>query len=779
MNARNPYRRDAHLRRWSLMSLGAVATIILLILIPVPETDRGSGESFGIKAKATFVGSIRCRECHESEYERWKRSDHMHAMAEATRQSVKGDFDDVTYDDGLVRVRFFRDGEHFMVNALGPDGSYHDYRVAYTFGWDPLQQYLIPLDGGRFQCLTIAWDVERRRWFNLYPDRDILPDDWLHWTRGGQNWNGMCAECHSTDLRKGYDPETRTFDTKWSEISVGCEACHGPGSEHIRWGRVPAMGREGDNHKGLVVRTSGISSRRLVQMCAPCHSRRSAIDDNRHSAAHLFDIVVPMLLEEGLYYADGQILAEDYVYGSFLQSKMYNKGVGCSDCHDAHTLEPRFDGNALCRRCHRGDEYDGAVHHFHKPNHEGAPSRAVLCTSCHMPERLYMGVDLRADHSIRIPRPDLSARIGVPNACSQVGCHSDRPLQWVLDAYTKWYGASSKPHYGPVIAAGRRRDPDAGAQLARISGDLIYPSIVRATALTLLASYPSEESERVFDAALRDEDPLVRYAAAGSIGTAEMERFAPLVAALLSDPVKAVRTQAALRLAAVPRGLLEPYQISALVRGISEYEKSLTRNLDTPDAGANLGNLYAALGERRAAEEFYRRSLEVDGAFLPSLVGLARLLSLEGKKDGARGLLARAARAYPGNGEVLYSYGLLLAEMRRYEEAEKMLAQAEEKMPAVARIRYNRAILLGMLNRPVAAEQEFLEALKREPGSAPTLLALADLYLQQGRILEVRSVARELIERYPDDPGVLRLMTWLEGKRDHRKPGGPTGISHE
>ena len=106
----------------------------------------------------------------------------------------------------------YQDGR-FFVHTRGPGGEMGEFEVAYTFGIEPLQQYLIPFTGGRLQCLTIAWDVERGEWFHLYPDQEVPPDDWLHWTRNAQNWNGMCAECHSTNRIKGYDSESQTFST--------------------------------------------------------------------------------------------------------------------------------------------------------------------------------------------------------------------------------------------------------------------------------------------------------------------------------------------------------------------------------------------------------------------------------------------------------------------------------------------------------------------------------------------------------------------------------------
>jgi len=749
------------LRGWLYAATAAlVAIVVLLPLSAVLQGRRASREAQ--ESTATFVGAKVCTECHERELSAWRGSDHDRAMAPATAETVRGDFGGVTFDDGHVRARFFTRPGQYLVETTGPDGKTHEYEVAFTFGWEPLQQYLIPFPDGRYQCLTIAWDTERKRWFNLYPGQDIPPTDWLHWTRGAQNWNGMCAECHSTNLKKSFDPETRTFHTTWSEINVSCEACHGPGSEHVAWARIPPMGRPRTANAGLLVRTSGISSHQLVELCAPCHSRRSEIGDYDHTTKHLLDSVIPRVLEEGLYFADGQILAEDYVYASFLQSKMYDRDVRCLDCHDPHSLKLHFEGNRLCEQCHRAEDYDTPRHHFHRSTWNGKPSPAVLCTSCHMPERAYMVVDMRADHSIRIPRPDLTKTIGVPNACSQAGCHADRALSWVLDAWKRWYGTATKPHYGTLIASGRELSPEAGPQLARLSGNTLYPSIVRATALTLLRGYPGETSTEAFNAALSDEDSLVRYTAVSSLNVQDRKQLVELLVPLLFDPVKGARMEASSRLAGTPERLLKPYQHEALQHGIQEYIAAQEHSLDFPHAGFNLGNLFRTLGDSGRAEAYYRRALEVDEIFLPAMNNLALLLNSQGRNEEARELLRQAAEAYPEDGETAYSLGLLLAEMKRYPEAEKELARAVRLLPANPRVHYNRGLLLQRLRKPREAERELLRAHELEPASASTLLALADLYLRTGRLDAARAVSDELLRRHPGSEAGQQLRTILD-----------------
>ena len=427
----------------SVRKMAPLFGVFLLASIEMPAAaDRSDGAADG------YVGRSVCAGCHQTQAEQWSGSHHDLAMQPADESSVLGDFDDASLTQFGVTSTFYRKNGRFMVRTEGPDGKLHDYELSYTFGVEPLQQYLVEFPGGRLQALSLAWDTRPKeqggqRWFHLYPDEKINHEDELHWTQASQNWNSMCAECHSTNLRKGYDAASRTFSTTWSEIDVSCEACHGPGSDHVRWARRESGWKALEAGKGLTVllderrgvqwtmnpetgnalRSQARSGDKEIELCARCHSRRSPISDGYVHGEPLLNHYLPRLLDEGMYHADGQIDDEVYVYGSFIQSRMYHAGVSCSDCHEPHSLSLRISGNGVCLQCHQAEKYEQAGHHFHEPDSEGAS-----CAECHMPPKSYMVVDPRHDHSMRIPRPDLSAKLGTPNACN--GCHQDRSPEW-------------------------------------------------------------------------------------------------------------------------------------------------------------------------------------------------------------------------------------------------------------------------------------------------------------------------------------------------------------
>ncbi|MFC1824558.1 multiheme c-type cytochrome, partial [Thermodesulfobacteriota bacterium] len=638
------------MKSWKIT--GLIATIIIILSLPLylfkMEYFRSPSEI--LRPEPTFVGSRKCRDCHRKEYDKWQNSHHKHAMETASDTSVLGDFNNAEFEIHGVTSRFYRKDGKFFTFTQGPDGKMGEFEITHTFGWYPLQQYLVPFPGGRMQCLPLTWDVKEKKWYHQNPKEPRDPNDWLYWTNAGQNWNGMCAECHSTNLKKNYDIKSDTYQTTWSDINVGCEACHGPGSQHVAWAELPDMARPKVKNDDLLVRTTGLSSREMVELCAPCHSRRAILGDYTHAESDLLDSLLPSLLTQELYFTDGQILDEVYVYGSFTQSKMYHRDVSCSNCHDVHSVVLLKEGNDLCLQCHRADEYDTREHHFHKKRGEpGEPIKAadgsVLfdvgtgaeCVQCHMPGRTYMGIDYRPDHSFRIPRPDLSVKLDTPNACNR--CHVDKTGQWSDDTITKWYGPGRRRHYGNIIKDGLDRLPGARKDLIQLASNPLYPVIVRATALSLLSAYPGEDTVRVYELALMDDEALIRRTAVASLNTLDMRRRVKLISPLLYDPVKAVRTEAASKLAGEPSRYLDTDQQKIFRAALNEFIASMEYSGDFAFGRYNLGNLYATLNSHEEAIQNYQAAIKIDALFYPAKVNLAMLYNQSGDQDRAELLL--------------------------------------------------------------------------------------------------------------------------------------------
>ncbi len=724
-----------------------------------PRQERREGAQ-GI----AFVSEASCLECHPEQAAAWRTSHHALSMQPASRESVLGDFSGSTFEYFGVVSRFFQEGGRFFVNTEGADGAMADFEVAYTFGVTPLQQYLVRFPGGRLQCLGIAWDSVARRWFHLYPDERIAPGDALHWTGRYQRWNSMCAECHSTDLRKRYDPESDRYRTTWAEINVGCQACHGPGAAHVTWAQA-------DEKKGtsyaLVPTFGAPAPHAVVDACARCHARRYRVSEEDAHGRPLLDDFAPVTLDASLYHGDGQILDEVYVYGSFLQSKMYAVGVTCRDCHDSHSLKTHAEGNALCVRCHQEKpetkleglttkRYDSPKHHFHPQD-----SPSARCVACHMPSQVYMGIDARLDHSLRVPRPDLSLELDMPNACN--GCHDDKSITWARDAITKWYGPlrTRGADWARALQGGRLGKPEAEARLIELAAEPGIPAIVRATALDLLARYGTEAMQALVRATA-DPEPLIRAAAVRGLGRLAPEQRRDILAPLLSDPIRAVRNEAARLLALLPTTALDANQQARRAAGIADYEAAQRATADLPAARVNLALLYDDLGDATKAEHSYLRAIEMDPDALAARVNLANLYNAEGRRADAERVLRAAIERTPAEGELHYSLGLLLGELGRLGEAVPALAKAAELIPGRARVHYNLGLALQHAGQFEPARAALARATQLDPRDPSVVHALAILHLQRGEWERALPYARRLAELVPGAPGPRQLLERVE-----------------
>ena len=769
---------------WSnpMSALWEAALIVVVILtLPVPIAA-------GADQPATFVGAQACADCHTVQFDAWKGSHHALAMQKATEATVLGDFADAKLEHFGATTSFFRNGDKFMVRTDGPDGALHDYPIAYTFGVYPLQQYLIAFPGGRLQALGVAWDSRPKeqggqRWFHLYPGQQLKPGDPLHWSGRDQTWNYQCADCHSTGLKKNYDLAANTYTTSWTDLDVACEACHGPGSRHVAWAKTHAAGGaypagsdvsrmglsnwlkptdtghwEMNQETGIARRTEQLVSKEL-ETCAACHSRRKVIVNNPVPGAPYLDAYLPALLEPGFYYADGQIDGEVYEYGSFLQSRMHAAGVTCSNCHDPHNAKLRVTGNALCAQCHLPEKFDVAAHHHHRPGGAGAQ-----CVNCHMPTKNYMIVDARRDHSIRVPRPDLSVSLGTPNACGQ--CHADRPAQWAAETVAGWFpaGRQTTPHYGIALHAGRVGAADAEQQLDRLILDQSQPAIARASALPLLAPYASPASEPAIKAAIRDADSLVRAAAPRALPGSPPPRFVDAAAPLLSDPVRAVRIEAAQALAGTDLLALTPEQQTAFVKATAELVAAEMVDADRPEAHLNLGLLDLPRRQLTEAEGEYRTALRLDPNFVPALVNLADLDRARGMDDEGAELLRKALAIEPDNADVRYALGLYLVRKHDYSEALDLLRRAHELMPDNARYAYVYAVALNSSGAAGESLALLEEAHQQHPADRSVLMALVSITRDKGDFAAALRHARELLTLDPGNAQLQALVAELETK---------------
>ncbi len=754
----------------------------------------------------------------------WARQDACDAIRRLEREGK------VAIDFG-IRSRMFREGEKFFVTTDGPSGELETYEVKYVFGYRPLQQYLVEfpdgtrlrdgseLPAGSFQCLRLCWDTERKRWFCQYPGEAVPAGDELHWTGRLQNWNFMCADCHSTNLQRNYDLEENAYHTTFSEIDVSCETCHGPGSLHVELAESNSLFWDRRHGYGLP-KLKDASNLPQLNSCAPCHSRRRIVYPDRPTekpidtcprplldayVPSLFDHQSPYLANRRVYYADGQILEEDYVYGSFIQSKMFHKDVRCTDCHDPHSTRVKTEDptdNRLCTDCHAAahpsGKYDTVAHH----HHPDASQPGTRCVECHMDDTCYMVNDARRDHSFRVPRPDLTVSLGIPNACNR--CHHDlskgETPQWAADKVREWYGKPEREkHFAFAISAGRAHQSGTDVALLSVLRRKDTPAIVRASALLLLGDYHTPNHRTGAEWGLKDDDPLVRLTATGVLPEMPGAEMARLLGPLLRDPVRAVRTEAARALARVPASHIPGMHREAFQKALDEYMQGLECQSDQAAAHFsmalvydgqgepmkaveayetalrldprlllarnNLGRLYGQIQRYDSAEKQYRAGIAINPDFVQIRDNLARLYYGQGRLVEAEAEFRKIIELEPEIAEVHYALGLLLAEDEsRLEEAARALSEAARLAPGNGRVRYNYGLALQKLGRPDQAESELTAASRLEPAAEDYVHALYVLYSQQGRWEEAVEAARRLVAIRPDVPQLRSLLQQAEAR---------------
>ncbi|GAB1623560.1 multiheme c-type cytochrome [Agarivorans albus] len=657
---------------------------------------------------AEYVGTNNCIECHQTQYQQWQGSHHDMAMRHANEQSILGDFANASLEFAGKTNRFFRKGAEYWVNIEGPNGDFSDYQITYTFGFEPLQQYMVEFADGRVQLIPFAWDSRSKqqggqRWFHLYPNQQKT--DEFYWTNAGQNWNYMCADCHSTQLQKGYDSSSNTYNTTWFEINVGCEACHGPASDHIKW-------TQSDNKQAALANLGQYSgfSRTLqtavsewtyqagestlsaashqqsqqLKVCAQCHSRRSQISgSNDHVAGSLLDRYQPSLITAELYHDDGQIYDEVYVWGSFQQSKMKHAGVSCSNCHNVHSGQLKLAEPALCAQCHVAAEYTPEKHSFHP-----ADSEAAMCSSCHMPATTYMQVDPRRDHSWQVPRPDLSQAIGTPNVCTS--CHQDKDNNWALQWQRQWFPKSNyldNNHFSEAFFAADQGLPSAEQALAYVAQNPLESSIIRASALERLAQFPGRNSVIATARAVSSEQELIRIGAVSSARHYPIAERWRLLSPLLDDSTLAVRSETAASLVKGWASLTEQQQ-QQLRPALKEYQEVQLVNADRAFALNNLAGVYLATGEFNEAEASYLQAIKIEPYFANSYVNLADLYRHLGNETAAFNVLKQGRLAQPASAAIPYSTGLSLLRQKKAQLAVSYFAQATELEPSNAHYWY-------------------------------------------------------------------------------------------
>lgn len=745
----NSLRRANFIYRITLIITAALLTAFIVAAAISPNapsdpltitlSDSNSNSNSGDSA---YLGSSSCAGCHSQAYEDWRDSHHDQAMQHATDSSVKGDFNNRIFEAPDNNALFSKKADGFYARLASANGEVQEHKVLYTFGTEPLQQYLVAFPDGRLQQLPIAWNTLTNQWFDPQPELLAQPGEWVHWSEGGKNWNSMCADCHSNNVEKNFDIVSNSYSTSVAEIDVGCESCHGPGRDHVETLSSANFNATADNLR--ISMKVGEDSQAVVDQCGRCHARRQQLTTKfAHGSSQLLNHYLPQLLTPPTYHSDGQILDEVFVYGSFVQSKMYHSGVGCVDCHQPHSVKLKAEGNQLCVGCHSSEQFDTPKHHHHggdlAQSMDRPQTQGTQCIDCHMPGRLYMGNDYRRDHSFRIPRPDLSVAHGTPNACND--CHSKEPADWAAEKVEQWFGPDRAAHFSEILSAAASQPYDSVEPLVSLLNDLSQPAIARATAASLLAPEISLPMvERALTHASNDASALLRTTSVRALNGSP-NKVTPLLERII-DPVRAVRIAAAEGLVDVPEQLIPDTLADAFSRANKEYQTSMRVNADFPSGRMGMALDQHRRGNLDKAADEYLAVLKIDNGYNAARINLAQLYYGQGKLSDTEKLYRSVIEREPEASDAHYSLGLLMAEQGNYEAAALSL-EAAAVTGNNPRAWYNLAVLNQQSGKSMAAERAYLAALQLMPGNGEFINGLVSLYGQQQRWYK----AMQLIDR--------------------------------
>lgn len=691
-----------------------------------------------------YLSSNQCENCHKEQYQAWQGSHHDMAMKHARPNTVLANFNNASLTFNNKQNKFFRKGDEYWVNIEGADGELHNYQIKYTFGYHPLQQYMVEFDDGRIQLIPFAWDSRVRtaggqRWFHLYPQL-TKPHQEFYWTNSGQNWNYMCADCHSTNVKKNFDQKTNRYNTTFSEINVGCEACHGPARNHINWikkpnTRVKFAGFERNLTKSVTswvnkpkrstLAPSKTKASQQTLVCAQCHSRHTQISDkdmiksNEFGDRYRLNLITPQH-----YYPDGQVYDEDFVYGSFLQSKMHKSGVVCSDCHDPHSAKLTLPKEQICLQCHQAQKYNNTKHHHHQENSPGAQ-----CINCHMPETIYMQVDGRRDHSWHIPRSDQSRQLGTPDVC--LSCHKNKDSHWSEKITTLWQPSVDKPAtkpFAPVFSAIDSGYTMASPALSQIAQSNDYAPIIRASALLRMNNLNDTNSLIAIARAVKSDNTNIRFGAAqGAENLNGAERWR-IIAPLLQDKALVVRNEAVRTLIPLWQQLSLAQQ-KTLQPSLDEYLGVQTFNADRGFSHNNKGHVFMSQGKFDDAELAYHESIRIEPFFAPAYLNLAELYRRKKNEMASITILKQGLQTIPDHGQMLYSLGLAHIRTKQGDKAIKYFEQATQASPNNANFHYIYG--LSLENTQAEKAQKAINSAFQLSNNPRYLFTLCEMQIKQ------------------------------------------------
>jgi tetratricopeptide (TPR) repeat protein len=695
-----------------------------------------------------YAGSSSCMECHERFYQLWSTSMHGLAMQPYSASFAKKNLKAHTGDIVIGKEKYHADLNEGVVIQSGHEGS-KKYRIEHVLGGKNVFYFLTPFDKGRLQTLPVAYDVEKKEWFDTaasgmrhFPGRE--QGEAVDWRDYPYTFNTACYNCHVSQLSTNYDPKTDTYDTKWAEPGINCETCHGPATEHNKIARETAKGQPLPELR--IISTKTMTTVQRNDLCVSCHAKANPLAAEYRPKERFYDYFDLVTLEDPDFYVDGRDLGENYTFTSWSMSPCVKSGR--IDCMHCHTSSGRYrfkteKFNNACLPCHEDKVKNPAVHTRHADTSEGSK-----CISCHMPKTAFARMK-RSDHSMLPPAPSATMSFKSPNACTL--CHQDKEASWADALVRKWH---SWDYQEPIlkratlIDLARKRDWTKLPEMLAYINDPKRDEIFAASLIRLIPPGQNEEVKRVLLLAAKDPSPLVRGAAVQALGLIPSAESLQVLVESTADDYRLVRVRAAAGIASFP-GMSVPaaYQ-SQLDKANKEYLASITTRPDQWTSHYNMGNYLLGQEEPGKAIASYQTALQLDHQAIMAMVNMSIAHARQGETDEAGKILLKALKLDPDNAEANFNMGLLHAEKGDLKAAEENLRKAFTADPQMAQAAYNLCIITAR-DRIEEAVSWCRKALDLRPQDANYGYTLAFYLNQNGDKSESMKILTAILEKDP------------------------------
>ena len=744
-----------------LITLGSLAS-----MDHIPAIAAGFSHDVG-GAQDRYTGSTSCRKCHEKFYMLWAPSHHGLAMEPYTAELASDKLSLQT--EGIVigdsRYRADVAGDTGWVIERGREGE-KKYRIDHVMGGKNVYYFLTTLDRGRLQTLPLAYDVNRKEWFDMaasgvrhFPGLTDEPIQWKDWQ---YTFNTACYGCHVSQVSTNYDLKSDTYHTVWKESGINCETCHGPADEHVR---VCESAPKGTVPKDLKIIRGGrdFTHEQNNVTCSSCHAKAVALTNTFLPGDRFFDHFGLVTLENHDYYPDGRDLGENYTYTSWLMSPCVKSGR--LDCLHCHTSSGRYKfkddekANQACMPCHKDRVSNPTEHTRHKADRPGN-----ACISCHMPTTEFARMR-RTDHSMLPPVPAATMAYKSPNACNL--CHPNKDAAWADHYVREW---RDRDYQKPLLKRASLVDAARNHNWRNLRETLEYITSKdrdEVFATSLLRLVPASGDPLVVPAllkAIKDPSPLIRSAAATALQNVPTEESVLALVEAASDDYRLVRVRAAAALAAYPNLPLTDADKKKVEAANGEYLASILSRPDQWDSHYNLGNYYLDRGDFKQAVDSYETALKMEPRGVLAMVNEAMAYARMGENPKAENALQNALKIAPDNAAANFNMGLLKAEANDPRAAEEFLKAALKGDPQMAQAAYNLGVIISKnnINEAVAFLQKAVELRPNEP---KYLYTLAFYQMNRGDVAEAISGLECIISSHPDYADAYILLGNLYEKQ--------------